>query len=70
MADESGIDFGCRSTPLCDGLYTLLPRRLPQIVAEFENPEEPSIGGPGTGFAVYALVSITLFVVALAMTTP
>jgi|RhiMethySRZTD1v2_1073278.scaffolds.fasta_scaffold69601_5 hypothetical protein len=45
-------------------------RRLPEIEAEFGDPDAPSMGGPGRAFLVYVLVSIALFVVALVMLVP
>ena len=45
-------------------------RRLPQIQAEFEEDDVPSIGGPGLAFGIYVLVTIALFVAALVMMIP
>jgi hypothetical protein len=45
-------------------------RRLPEIQAEFEEDDVPSIGGPGLAFGVYVLVTIALFVAGLIMMMP
>jgi len=61
---------GAVGVPCCIayGIYFL--GRLPKIQAEFEDPDEPVIGGPGMVFVVYTVTSIALFVVAIALITP
>jgi len=49
-------------------LYFL--RRLPQIQAEFENDDVPTMGGPGLAFGIYVLITVALFVTALVMMIP
>jgi|SRR4051794_10827167 hypothetical protein len=56
--------------PLSVAYIVYFLRRLPQIQAEFEDDDTPSIGGPGLAFGVYVLVTIALFVAALVMMIP
>jgi hypothetical protein len=56
--------------PLSVAYIVYFLRRLPQIQAEFEDDDVPSIGGPGPAFAIYVLVTIALCITALVMMIP
>ena len=62
--------FGVAAFPCAVAYVGYFLKQLPKLVAEFENPDEPIVGGPGMGFVVYAVVSIALVVVSIALIAP